>query len=246
MHCMCCIHLLSLERPFVTTSFQLNCLHASVICGPKWPTTCHLHYQKKAEYLASLKMALSQAFQHIYYVDPFWNMRAHGALMHKQTETQYVLVSNTVWSLNLCILDMFIPTSGKHLPNILQEIMDHNHQRHNWEQGWGQSVPTSSSGNNTEFRCHPTDRQHMQRPPSPRLLQLRTRGQSQHHDSFHCSTSECLINAFTMVTTPAWLLTHPTAPGMHHTLLQLRQWVSYVITMGMQTGENYMQNISPI
>ena len=26
--------------------FQLNCLHTSATFGPKWPMTCHLHYQK--------------------------------------------------------------------------------------------------------------------------------------------------------------------------------------------------------
>ena len=90
--------------------------------------------------------------------------------------------------------DKFSPTVEKHFLDILQEILDCDHQRGNSEQGQGQSVPTSSSDNNADFRCDHTDRQHMERPTSPKLLWLRTRGQSQCHGSFHHSTLEMSYN----------------------------------------------------
>ena len=86
--------------------------------------------------------------------------------------------------------EKFISTLEKHFPDILQEILHCDCQRHDSEQGQAQSIPTVSCVINTDIRCDCTDRQDKQRTPSPRLLQMGTRGQSQHHGSFHHGTLE--------------------------------------------------------
>ena len=58
--------------------------------------------------------------------------------------------------------DKFIPTLEEIFPDILQQILDSDHQKHNSEQGQGHSVPTISSNINTNFKCDHTERWHLQ------------------------------------------------------------------------------------
>ena len=174
-------------------------------------------------------------------MDPIHIRRAHEALIHKvNREAICICIKYSVKIEPMYFeWDLFISSLEKNIPDILQEILD---QRHNSEQGPSQSVPTDSGDNNMDLRHDHTDRQHRQRPPILRLSWPRARGQSQHHGSFCYSIPEMSYNCITMVTTPTWLMTQSTGPGMCHTPLQLSQQVNHLNTMAMQTGQCYSQN----
>ena len=72
--------------------------------------------------------------------------------------------------------DKLIPTLEEHFPDILDEILNCDHQRYASVHNQDQSTPASNSKLNTNFRCGFTDGGQRQRPPSSTFLQPKPRG----------------------------------------------------------------------
>ena len=110
--------------------------------------------------------------------------------------------------------EKFIPTLEQPFLDILEEILNCDHQKCNSEQGQGHSVSMGSSELNSSFRSGYIDEEHPQRPPNAKVPTC---------SSFHNRTLEMSYNHLTMARSPVQLMVLSTAIGICHTHLSLDQ-----------------------
>ena len=143
-------------------------------------------------------MALQKTIQHIYFADPIQTKRVLEALMY-EVESE-VRCLGTKYSVKMEPMyfewDKFISTLKKHKSDILEQIFNCDHQRHDSEQG----------------------AEHPQRP------QLTPDCHNQGPEvclnivaAFATVHQRCCIATITMVKLPACLMIQPTAVGICHT-----------------------------
>ena len=88
------------------------------------------------------------------FVDPIETRKAHEALVYDvNREMRYI---STKYSVQIGTLyfewDKLISTLDKHFPDILEEILNCDHQRDASAYNQGQSIPANSSKLNTNFK----------------------------------------------------------------------------------------------
>ena len=113
-----------------------------------------------------------------------------------------------MWRWNLCI---WKETSllYKHFPGILQEILNCDYQRHDSEQGQGQSILADSSELKNNFRHGDTERAYT-KTIKPRIFATEKQRLGLNvMVAFTTAHQRCFITIITMIKTPTWVMIQP-------------------------------------
>ena len=106
--------------------------------------------------------------------------------------------------------DKLISTLENDFPDIVKEILNHDHQRYALVHSQAYSIPASSSKLNINFWCGITGREWTHRAPSPRFPQPKTRGWAECFGNFCYSSPEIPYNCHDngQITNPIYYTVH--------------------------------------
>ena len=132
-----------------------------------------------------------------------------------------------------------------HFPNILEGLMNHDHQRYASVYNQGQFIQASSNKLNINFRCGVRDGGQTQRAPSSRFPQPKIRSQAQCHGSFYDNTPEIPYNHHHngQITNPTYYTAHSSKDTSHTSIVRPTN-ANHTITMVFLKGESVQSECS--